>query len=45
MLENTAGAIKNEPSRQAGSIGYTRRRKTKQKHNATSVGRNQTHIA
>ena len=32
-LENTEGAIKNGQSTEAGSIGYTRRRKAKQKHN------------
>jgi hypothetical protein len=32
-LENTKGAIKKGQSRENGSIGYTRRRKTKQKHN------------
>jgi hypothetical protein len=30
-LENTEGAIKNGQSRETGNIGYTRRRKTKQK--------------
>ena len=34
-LENTEGAIKNGQSRETGNIGYTRRRQTKQKHNAT----------
>ena len=38
MLENIKGAIKNGPSRQTGNIGYTRQRKTKQKHNAICVG-------
>ena len=33
MLENTEEASKNEQSRETGNIGYTRRRKTKQKHN------------
>jgi hypothetical protein len=33
MLENTEGDIKNEQSRETGSIGYTTRRKTKQTHN------------
>jgi hypothetical protein len=33
MLENTEGANKNGQSRETGNIGYTRRRKTKQKHN------------
>jgi len=32
MLENTEGAINNGQSRETGYIGYTRRRKTKQKH-------------
>jgi len=31
MLENTEGANKNGQSRETGNIGYTRRRKTKQK--------------
>jgi len=34
MLENTDGAIKNGQSRYTGNIGYTRRRKTNQSHNA-----------
>jgi hypothetical protein len=34
MLENTERAIKNEQSRETDNIGYTWRRKTKQKHNA-----------
>ena len=38
MLENTEGAIKNGQSRETGNIGYTRRRKTKQKHNTICVG-------
>jgi hypothetical protein len=33
MLENIEGAIKNGQSRETGKIGYTRRRKPKQKHN------------
>jgi hypothetical protein len=33
MLGNTEGAIKNEQCRETGNIGYTRRKKTKQKHN------------
>ena len=37
MLENTEGAIKNGQSRETGNIGYTRRRKTKQKHNTICV--------
>jgi hypothetical protein len=40
MLENTEGAIKNEQSRETGNLGYTRRRKTKQKHNTICVGHN-----
>jgi len=38
-------AIKNEQSRETGNIldvGYTRRRKTKQKHNIICVGHNYT---
>jgi len=31
LKRHTEGAIKNEQSRQTGNIGYTRRRKTKQK--------------
>jgi hypothetical protein len=37
-LENTEGAIKNGQSRETSNIGYTRRRKTKEKHNAIFVG-------
>ena len=37
-LENTAGTIKNGESREAVNIVYTRRRKTKQKHNTICVG-------
>jgi len=37
-LENTEGAIKSGQSRETGNIGYTRRRKTKQKHNTKCVG-------
>ena len=37
-LENTEGAIKNGQSRETGNIGYTGRRKTKQKQNAICVG-------
>jgi hypothetical protein len=37
-LENTEGAIKNGQSRKTGNIGYTRQRKTKQKHNTICVG-------
>ena len=38
MLENTEDAIKNGQSRETGNTGYTRRRKTKQKHNTICVG-------
>jgi hypothetical protein len=38
MLENTEGTIKNGQCRKTGSIGYTRRRQTKQKHNTICVG-------
>ena len=38
MLENTEGAITNGQSRETGNIGYTRRRKTKQKHSTICVG-------
>ena len=37
MSENTKGAIKNTQCRKTGNIGYTRRRKTKQKHNLIGV--------
>ena len=37
-LDNTEGAITNGQSRETGNIGYTRRRKTKQKHNTICVG-------
>jgi len=36
-LEKTDGAIKNGKSRETDNIGYTRRRKTKQKHNTICV--------
>jgi hypothetical protein len=36
-LENTEGAIKYGQSRETGNIGYTRRRKTKQRHNTICV--------
>jgi len=42
MLENRDGAIKNGQSRETGNIGYTRRRKTKQKHNTICVGHHYT---
>jgi len=32
------GVIKNGTSRENGNIGYTRRRKIKQKHNTTPAG-------
>ena len=32
------GAIKNRPSRETGYMRYTKRRKTKQKHNTICVG-------
>jgi hypothetical protein len=38
MLENTKGAVKNGQSIETSNIGYTRRRKTKQKHNTICVG-------
>ena len=38
MLENTEGAIKIGQSRETGSTGYTRRRKTKRKHTTICVG-------
>ena len=40
MLENTEGANKNGNghSRETGNMGYTRQRKTKQKHNIIGVG-------
>jgi len=38
MLENTEGTIKNGQSRETGNIGYTIRRKTKQKYNTMYVG-------
>jgi hypothetical protein len=39
---NTEVAIKNGKSREAGNIGYTRQRQTKQKHNTICVGHNYT---
>jgi hypothetical protein len=38
MLGNTEETIKNGHSRETGSTGHTRRRKTKQKHNTTCIG-------
>jgi hypothetical protein len=37
-LENTEGMIKNGHSRETGSTGHTRRRKTKEKHKTTCIG-------
>jgi hypothetical protein len=37
-LENTERTIKTEQSRESSTIGYTRQRKTKQKHNTICVG-------
>ena len=37
-LENTEWTIINGQSRETGDMGYTRRRKTKQKHNAICIG-------
>jgi hypothetical protein len=41
-LENIEGANKNGPSRETDILGYTPRRKTKQKHNTICVGRRYT---
>jgi len=38
MLENSERAIQNGQSKETGNIGYTRRRKTKHKHNPICVG-------
>jgi hypothetical protein len=38
MLEHTDRAITNGQSRETANIGYTRRRKTKQKHNTICGG-------
>jgi len=38
-LENTEGAITKGQSRKIGNTGYTRRRKTKQKHNTICITR------
>ena len=43
MLENTKGAMINEQSCETGKTGYTRRRKTTQKHNTICVGHHCTH--
>ena len=45
MLEKTEGAIKNGQSRETGNIGYTRGRKTKQKHNTVYVGHHKAHLS
>jgi len=42
MLENTKGAIKNGQSKETGNKGYTRQRKTKQKHNTICIGHHYT---
>ena len=42
MLEDTEEPIKNGQSRETGNIGYTWRRKTKQKHNTICVGHHYT---
>jgi len=39
----TEGAITNGQSRETGNIGYTRRRKIKQKHNIICVEHHFTH--
>ena len=44
MLENSDGVIKNGQFRETGNIGYTRRRKGKQKHNTICVGHYYTQI-
>jgi hypothetical protein len=42
MSEKTERAIKNGQSRETGNIGYTRQRKTKQKHNTICVWHHHT---
>ena len=42
MLENTERVMKNGQSRETGNIGYTRRRKTKQKHNTIHYAKTST---
>jgi hypothetical protein len=42
IIENTEGAIKNGQSRETDNIGYTRGRRTKQKHNTICVGHHYT---
>ena len=37
-LENTEGMIKNGHSRETGSTGHTRPRKTKEKHKTACIG-------
>ena len=39
---NTEGEMKNGQSEETGNIGYTSRRKQKQKHNTTSDGHHYT---
>ena len=41
-MDNTGGTIKNGQARETGNIGYTRRRKTKQKDNKIYVGHHYT---
>ena len=41
-LKNDEGEIKNGQSSETGNTGYTRRRKTKQKHNTICVGHHYT---
>jgi hypothetical protein len=40
---NTEVAVTNGQCRETGNIGYTRRRKTEQKHNTTCNGHHHTH--
>ena len=42
MLEKTVGTIKNGQSREAGNIGYKRRRQTKQKRQHIMCGEHYT---
>ena len=42
MLESAEGTITNGQYRETGNIWYTRRRKTKQKHNTICVGHHYT---
>ena len=39
---NTKGVFKNGQSREHGNIGYTKRRKTKQRHKTICVGHHNT---